>query len=68
MHADEAKRNGQMISTALLNTLAAADKALALLDNTDTNVYEILSNIIRLGNTKIQEDILNKNKYLTKNI
>ena len=67
-NADEAKRNGDMISTALLNTLAAADKALALLDNTDTNVYEILSNIIRLGNTKIQEDILNKNKYLTKNI
>lgn len=67
-NADEAKRNGQMISTALLNTLAAADKALALLDNTDKNVYEILSNIIRLGNTKIQEDILNKNNYLTKNI
>ena len=67
-NADEAKRNGDMISTALLNTLAAADKALALLDNTDKNVYEILSNIIRLGNTKIQEDILNKNNYLTKNI
>ena len=67
-NADEAKRNGQMISTALLNTLAAADKALALLDNTDKNVYEILSNIIRLGNTKIQEEILNKNNYLTKNI
>lgn len=65
--ADEAKKHGEMILTALLNTLSEADKALSLLDNTDRNVYEILSNIIRLGNTKIQEDILSKNNYLVKN-
>ncbi|MBE6718330.1 MAG: hypothetical protein E7574_03625 [Ruminococcaceae bacterium] len=61
--AEEAKKHGDMIKTALLNTLSASDRALAILNNTDAGVSNILTNIIRLGNVDTVEKILKNNKF-----
>ena len=61
----EAKEHGEMLNVALLNILSDADSALSLLDNTDDGLYNILSNVLRLGNTETQEKLLIKNGFLS---
>lgn len=57
------KNRYEMIDTTLLNILYRADGALGLLDNTDEGIYNILTNIIRLGNVGIHRELLTKNKF-----
>ncbi len=64
-NAEEAKKQYDLINTSLLNILSCADKALELMDNTDTGIYNILTNIIRLGNVDTQDKILRKNKFIS---
>lgn len=61
--AEKAKEMGGIIRRSLLNTLAAADNAFGLLDNTDGGVYNILTNIIRLGTVGQHEKILINNNF-----
>ncbi|MBE6670706.1 MAG: hypothetical protein E7593_00720 [Ruminococcaceae bacterium] len=62
--SDEAKKQGNMIKTAMLNILSDCDKAFALLENSDSGVYNILTNIIRLGNVETVDKILKKNGFV----
>ena len=62
--ADEAKKQGDMIKTAMLNILSDCDKAFALLENSDSGVCNILTNIIRLGNVETIDRILKKNGFV----
>lgn len=61
--AEEAKKHFETVNTSLLLTLAEADKALELLEETDCGIHNILSNIIRLGTVGIQKNILEKNNF-----
>ena len=61
--AEKAKEAGSTVKRSLLNTLFAADKAFALLENTDNGVRNILTNIIRLGAVGQQERIMTKNNF-----
>ena len=62
--ADEAKKQGNMIKTAMLNILSDCDKAFDLLENSDSGVCNILTNIIRLGNVETIDRILKKNGFV----
>lgn len=62
--ADEAKKHGESLSTALLAELNRAYNALVLLDLNDKSIYNILDNIIRIGNINTHEGILKKNNFL----
>ena len=61
--AEEAKKHFETVNTSLLLTLAEADKALELLEETDSGIHNILSNIIRLGTVGIHKNILEKNNF-----
>ena len=63
--AEEAKKYGNMISTGLLNELSGAYKAFILLDENDKGIYNILDNIIRIGNINTQERILKRNGFIS---
>ncbi|MBQ7968573.1 MAG: hypothetical protein IJ292_01995 [Clostridia bacterium] len=66
-NAEEAKKHGNTVSNALLNQLNNAYNALILLDGNDKGVYNILDNIIRIGNINTQEEILKRNGFITQN-
>ncbi len=61
---DEAKKHTEMIKNSLLNELAAADNALAKLENTDVGIYNILQNILRFGLPNIHDKIFEKNNFI----
>lgn len=63
--ADEAKKHGEALKFTLLNLLSDTDKALAVADETDYGIYDILTNIIRLGCVDTHEKILDKNGFQT---
>lgn len=63
--AEEAKKHGSAVSNALLNQLNNAYNALILLDGKDVGIYNILENIIRIGNINTQEKILEKSGFIT---
>lgn len=63
--AEEAKKHGSTVSNALLNQLNNAYNALILLDGKDVGIYNILENIIRIGNINTQEKILEKSGFIT---
>jgi len=60
---DELKKHIENVRIALLNELSSADKALALADNTDSGVMNILNNIIRLGLPEVHDKIIEEHKY-----
>lgn len=62
----EAKKQFSTINISLLNILSNADTALELIDKTDIGLYNILSNILRLGLPTVQEKILNDNNFTHK--
>lgn len=62
--ANEAKKHGDTISVSLLSELDRAYKAFILLDCNDKGVYNIIDNIIRIGNINTQEEILKRNCFL----
>lgn len=62
--AEEAKKHGNAINTALLRELDSAYKAFALLDKSDQGLCNILENIITLGNVGYQERIMKKTGFL----
>ncbi len=62
--AENARKHGDIINTALLNELNDAYKAFVLIDNTDNGLADIIDNIIRIGNINTQESILKKNSFL----
>ncbi len=57
---EEAKKHIQMIENSLLNELNNAEKSLLVLENTDSGVFNILINILRLGNPELHSKILKK--------
>lgn len=58
---EDAKKHTESFNIALLNILSNADKALELMDKTDDGIYNILSNVIRLGTVSKHEKLLEKN-------
>ena len=60
---EEAKKHFETLNTSLLLILAEADKALELIEESDSGIHNILSNIIRLGAVGIQKNILEKNNF-----
>lgn len=63
---EDAKKQFSTINISLLNILSNADTALELMDKTDIGLYNILTNILRLGLPSIQEKILKDNNFTLK--
>ncbi|MBR5314780.1 MAG: hypothetical protein IKU45_05165 [Clostridia bacterium] len=66
-NAEEAKKHGNAVSNSLLNQLNNAYNALILLDGSDKGIYNILDNIITIGNVNTQEEILKRKGFITQN-
>ncbi len=60
---DEIKSHGDTIQSALTKDLFDAYQSLILIDNSDENIFNILENIISIGNINTQNTILKKNNF-----